>query len=316
MRILIVGAGAIGGYFGGRLLEAGRDVTFLVRARRAAELAAHGLEIRSAAGNFHRPRPPTVEAKSLREPYDVVLLSCKAYDLDDAIGSFAPAVGAATAILPLLNGMRHLDALDRRFGAGAVLGGQCVISAALGEGGRIEHLNDSHLISFGERDGTRSARVAAIEAACAGARFEARPSNAILQEMWEKWVLIATLAGITCLMRGTIGDIVAAGGADLATALLDECDAIAREQGFAMREGSRRRNAALLTAPGSGFAASMLRDVERGGPTEGEHVLGDLLHRSSRPAHAPSLLRIASLHVATHEARRARLLAAEARPRV
>jgi 2-dehydropantoate 2-reductase len=308
MRILVVGAGAIGGYFGGRLLEAGQDVTFLVRAGRAAALAATGLVITSPKGDFRHPRPATVEAAALRGSFDVVLLSCKAYDLDDAIRSFAPAVGPNTAILPLLNGMRHLDVLDQRFGARAVLGGQCVISAALGEAGRINHLNESHLISFGERDGARSARAAAIEAAFAGARFDSRLSTAILPEMWEKWVFIATLAGITCLMRATVGDIVAAGGADLAISLLDECDAIAREQGFPLREASRQRNVAMLTAPGSAFAASMLRDIERGGPTEGEHVLADLLRRGSRPADAASLLRTACLHVAAYEARRARMV--------
>ena len=311
MKILVVGAGAIGGYFGGRLLEAGRDVTFLVRPRRAAELAASGLVIRSPNGDFRHPRPATVEAAQLNPAYDLVLLSCKAYDLDDAIRSFTPAVGPQTVILPLLNGMRHLDVLDERFGKDVVLGGQCVISAALGEAGRIEHLNEAHLISFGERDGTRSARAAAIEAAFAGARFEARLSTVILQEMWEKWVLIATLAGITCLMRANIGDIGAAGGADVATALLDECDAIARGQGFALREASRRRNIAMLTAPGSSFAASMLRDIERGGPTEGEHVLADLLRRGSRPERGQSLLRLANLHVAAYEARRIRLAADE-----
>jgi len=306
MRILVVGAGAIGGYFGGRLLEAGRDVTFLVRPRRAAELGATGLVIKSPLGDFRQARPPLVEAAALREPFDVVLLSCKAYDLEDAIGAFAPAVGPGTVILPLLNGMRHLEALDRRFGERAVLGGQCVISAALGEAGTIHHLNQSHLLSFGERDGTRSARVAAVEAACSGARFDARLSTAILQEMWNKWVFIATLAGITCLMRATVGDIVAAGGADLAASLLDECDAIARAQGFALGAASRQRYTAMLTAPGSGFAASMLRDIERGGMTEGEHVLGDLLRRGSAPAGTASLLRIAYLHVAAYEARRAR----------
>lgn len=309
MRILVVGAGAIGGYFGGRLLEAGRDVTFLVRPRRAAELAASGLVIQSPTGDFRHPRPATVGAAELRPPYDLVLLSCKAYDLDDAVRSFAPAVGPSTAVLPLLNGLRHLDVLDLRFGKHAVLGGQCVISAALGEAGRIEHLNEAHLIAFGERDGTRSERVAAIEAAFAGARFEARLSTVIVQEMWEKWVLIATLAGITCLMRANIGDIGAAGGADVATALLEECDAIAREHGFALREASRRRNVAMLTAPGSSFAASMLRDIERGGPTEGEHILADLLRRGAHPA-AASLLRLAHLHVAAYEARRVRLAAA------
>jgi len=122
MRVLVVGAGAIGGYFGGRLLEAGRDVTFLVRPRRAAELARAGLVIESPNGDVTLPNPPTVQANALAEKFDVVLLSCKAFDLEDAMKSVAPAVGPQTSIIPLLNGMRHLDALEARFGANQVLG--------------------------------------------------------------------------------------------------------------------------------------------------------------------------------------------------
>src|SRR5277367_2531109 len=121
MRILVVGAGAIGGYFGGRLLQAGRDVTFLVRPRRSAELAGEGLVIKSPLGDVTLKNPPTVQADKLTEKFDVILLSCKAFDLDDAIASFAPAVGPRTAIIPLLNGMRHLDVLDQKFGAEHVL---------------------------------------------------------------------------------------------------------------------------------------------------------------------------------------------------
>jgi 2-dehydropantoate 2-reductase len=307
MRILVVGAGAIGGYFGGRLLQAGRDVTFLVRSRRAAQLAATGLVIKSALGDVHRPNPPTVQAESLRERFDLVLLSCKAYDLDDAIRSFAPTVGSGTAILPLLNGMRHIDVLEQRFGSAAVLGGQCIISSALDDEGRILHLNDTHLLAFGERDGSRSPRAAAVEATLAGAGFDARLSGEILQEMWEKWVFIATLAGATCLMRAPMGDVLSAGGADVATGLLAECAAIAAQQGFAPREASLQRNLGMLTARGSSLAASMLRDIERGGPTEGEHMLGDLVRRAGVAPGARSLLRLACVHVAAYEARRTRL---------
>lgn len=310
MRILVVGAGAIGGYFGGRLLAAGRDVTFLVRPRRAAQLAATGLVITSALGDVRRAAPPTVQAEMLRERFDLVLLSCKAYDLDDAIRSFAPAVGAGTAILPLLNGMRHIDVLEQRFGPAAVLGGQCVISSALDDAGRIAHLNETHLLAFGERDGSRSPRAVAIEAAFAGAGFDARLSAEIAQEMWEKWVFIATLAGVTCLMRAPVGDVLAAGGTDLATELLAECAAIAAQQGFAPREASLKRNLGMLTAPGSPLAASMLRDIERGGRTEGEHMLGDLIRRAGQRPDARSLLHLACVHVAAYEARRARLAAA------
>src|SRR5580700_8607881 len=174
MRILIVGAGALGGYFGGRLLQAGRDVTFLVRPRRAAQLAKTGLVIRSPLGNADLPNPPTVAAEELRDPFDLILLSCKAYDLAAAADSFAPAVGSDTAILPFLNGMAHLDFLATRFGARTVLGGQCLISATLDAEGRVLHLNESHLLSFGELDGSPSARAKAIEATFSGARFESR----------------------------------------------------------------------------------------------------------------------------------------------
>src|SRR5579871_3131596 len=130
MRILVLGAGATGGYFGGRLAEANQDVTFLVRPRRAAALARSGLQIRSRFGDFHLTRPAAILSDDLREPFDVLLLSCKAYDLEDAIHSVKPAVGPRTTILPLLNGVRHLDRLDQAFGRERVLGGLCAIAAA------------------------------------------------------------------------------------------------------------------------------------------------------------------------------------------
>src|SRR5262245_59741067 len=227
MRFLVVGAGATGGYFGGRLLEAGGEVTFLVRPRRAEQLAATGLTITSPAGNVILRSPPTVLAAELRTPFDAVILSCKAYDLAGAIESFAPAVGPDTAVVPLLNGMRHLDALDARFGADRVLDGSCHISAKLGEGGQIAHVSDIHRLTFGERSGGGSARANALAAAMVGVKFEAVASDNIMLVMWEKWVFLAALAGLTCLTRAAVGDIALAGGTDLAAALLEECRAIA-----------------------------------------------------------------------------------------
>src|SRR5271163_794962 len=306
MRILVVGAGAVGGYFGGRLLEAGRDVTFLVRPRRAAQLAKTGLVLRSSLGDATLPAPPMVSAEVLREPFDVVLLNVKAYDLKAAANSFAPAVGANTAILPLLNGIGHLDLLAERFGARAVLGGLCVISTTLDADGRVLHLNDTHLLSFGEQDGSLSVRSEAIAKAFSGARFETRLSRTIMQEMWEKWTLIATTAGINCLMRANVGDIVAAGAADLATALLDECAAVATQQGFAPSDATMRRIRTMMTTPGSAFAASMLRDIERGAPIEADHIIGDLIHRAGPQARNHPLLRIVYAHLKAYEARRTR----------
>src|SRR5436853_523410 len=156
MRILVVGAGAIGGYFGGRMLQSGADVTFLVRERRAAELAGAGLVIKSPLGDAILKNPPTVQAGTLTQVFDMVLLSCKAFDLDDAIKSFSPAVGTNTAIIPLLNGMSHLDALDKKFGRDRVLGGLCAIAVTLNEKREVVQLAPMQSLGFGERDGKTS----------------------------------------------------------------------------------------------------------------------------------------------------------------
>jgi 2-dehydropantoate 2-reductase len=305
MRILVVGAGGIGGYFGGRLLNAGRDVTFLVRQRRAAQLADSGLVVRSPLGDLDLPAPPMVMAEDLKGTFDLILLSCKAYDLEAAMDSFEPAVGPDTAILPLLNGMRHMDLLKARFGAGRMLGGLCVISAVLDPEGRVLHLNDLHALSFGEPDSVRSPRIEAIAAALSNAGFDARLSDTIVQDMWEKWIFIATGAGATCLMRASIGDIVAAGAEYVVTALLDESVAIAEAEGFPPRPAAIERTRDAYTKPNSTMTASMLRDMERGGPIEADHIIGDLLRRSGDHAASP-MLRIVLAHLKAYEARRAR----------
>src|SRR6202035_886961 len=168
---LVVGAGAIGGYFGGRMLAAGGDVTFLVRPRRAAEMADAGLVIKSPHGDVTLKNPPVVQADTLSETFDVVLLSCKAFDLDDAIKSFAPAVGPQTAIIPLLNGMLHLDVLDGKFGRERVLGGLCAIAVTLNERREVVHLQPMQSLTFGERDGKMSNRVRAIAQVFAGGKI-------------------------------------------------------------------------------------------------------------------------------------------------
>lgn len=312
MRILVVGAGAIGGYFGGRLLAAGRDVTFLVRPRRAAELSRTGLVVRSRLGDLHLAAPPTVAAEAIASPFDVVLVSCKAYDLPAAMDSFAAAVGPGTSILPLLNGMAHLDALVARFGEAALLGGQCAVSLTLDAAGAILHLNDTCSLTYGELKGGRTARLDAVAAAFAGIA-DGGASESILQEMWEKWAFIAAAAGITCLMRASVGDIAAAGGAAYALALLDEISAIAARSGFAVRAPVAQRFRTMLTAAGSPFTASMLRDVEARRPIEADHVVGDLLKRGGGAADAHPVLRLAYAHLKAYEARRTRELAKEDR---
>jgi len=309
MRTLVVGAGAIGGYFGGRLLEINRDVTFLVRPKRAAELAGQGLIIRSPRGDVTFYKPSTLLAENLRETFGLVILSCKAYDLEDAITSFAPGVGPDTVILPLLNGIRHLDVLDERFGPDRVLGGQCFIAVALKDG-EIVHLVEAHELSFGERNGELSERVRAIAQFMEGARFNAHASAEILQEMWEKWVFLASLAGGTCLMRANTGDICASpGGTDFILGLLEECRSIGAAEGYPVRETQLRRLRKTLTAAGSTLTASMLRDIERNAAIEADHIVGDLLRRGAASSQGKlSHLSIAYTHLKAYEARRARAL--------
>jgi 2-dehydropantoate 2-reductase len=305
MRVLVVGAGAIGGYFGGRLLQAGRDVTFLVRPKRASELASAGLVIKSPNGDVTLKNPSTVQADQLAEKFDVVLLSCKAFDLEDAIRSFAPAVGPQTAIIPLLNGMLHLDLLDRKFGHERVLGGLCAIAATLNDKREVVQLQPMQSLSFGERDGRMSDRVRAIAEVFASGNFGAVASEQIIQDMWEKWVFLATLAASTCLMRTSVGNILAApGGRDFLLGMVDEVTAIAAAAGHVPRGPFAKRAHTMLTTEGSPLTASMFRDIKAGAPVEADHVIGDLVARADAAKVLVPKLRTAYIHLKAYEKQR------------
>ncbi|MFZ0811255.1 MAG: 2-dehydropantoate 2-reductase [Bradyrhizobium sp.] len=305
MRILVVGAGAIGGYFGGRMLQAGRDVTFLVRPRRATELASAGLVIKSPNGDVTLTAPPTVQANELDKTFDLVLLSCKAFDLEDAIASFAPAVGPKTAILPLLNGMRHLDVLDQRFGSSAVLGGLCAIAVTLNEHREIVQLAPMQSLGFGERDGKISDRVRAIVDAMSSGKFGAAASAQVIQDMWEKWVFLASLAASTCSMRAAVGHILAApGGKDFILGILEECSAVAAAEGHSPTGPFFERARGMLTAEGSQLTASMFRDIKAGARVEADHIIGDLIARGEAAKVPVPKLRIVYTHLKTYENQR------------
>ena len=237
----------------------------------------NGFAVRAAAGGAEELNARAIVSEQIEAPYDLVLVCCKAYDLASAMDGFAPAVGPETTILPLLNGLRHLDLLSERFGAARLVGGQCIVTATLDERGHAVLLGPTATLTFGELNGSLSRRTEAIATTMQGAGFAVQVSNAVLLEMWEKWVLLATFAGMTCLMRGAIGDIVAAGAAGLTEALLEECRHIAASQDQVIRPEVLQRIRTLLTQAGSTIMASMLRDVERGARTEADHVLGDLL---------------------------------------
>lgn len=304
MRTLIVGAGAIGGYLGGRLLQRGHDITFLVRERRAGELARDGLVIRSPLGDVTIPTPRTVSAAAPGSGYDLVLLACKAYDLDGAIESFAPAMGPSTIVVPMLNGMRHLDVLDARFGAARVAGGLVGLPVTLDERNHVVQLQPSQMATVGMRGAAaQPAALVAFERGLAAAGFTTAVRADIEQAMWEKWVFLGTLAAATCLMRGAVGQIVAVpGGADFLRALLAESCAIAAASGFDVTKGpAHERTAAQLVAPGSPMTASMFRDLKGGRRIEADHVVGDLLARGQRLGVAAPLLATAYAHLKVYE---------------
>jgi 2-dehydropantoate 2-reductase len=305
MRVLVVGAGAIGGYFGGRMLQAGRDVTFLVRPKRAGELASAGLIIKSPNGDVTLKNPPTVQADRLTQTFDIILLSCKAFDLDGAIKSFAPAVGPQTAIIPMLNGMRHLDVLDETFGRERVLGGLCGIAVTLNERREVVQLHPMQSLTFGERDGRLSDRVRAIADVMATDKFNSTASEQIVHDMWEKWVFLASLAASTSLMRASVGHILAApNGKDFMQGMLDECSAVAAAEGYAPRAPFLERSRGMLLTEGSQLTASMYRDIKAGAPVEADHVIGDLMMRGDASKVPVPKLRIAYTHLKAYENQR------------
>ena len=303
---LVIGAGALGGYFGACLVRAGRDVTFLVRPRRADQLAQDRLCVVSPNGDFDVPAA-TVLAADLRSHFDLILLGTKSYSLHEAMEQFAPAVGPTTAILPILNGMTHLDALSARFGAGHVLGGMALISATLDAAGRVVLMFPNHDLIFGEIAGGFSERTAALSALFEGCGFNPKASDNVLQDMWEKWANLGVGASITCLMRAPIGDTLAApGGRELILRLRAECWAVATAAGFPPRPTFTEFVTGIFTTTGSPLKASMLRDIERGSPTEGDHILGELKSRARALGVETPVLDLACIHVAAYEAGRAR----------
>ncbi|MDR3375779.1 MAG: ketopantoate reductase family protein [Ancalomicrobiaceae bacterium] len=303
MRLLIVGAGSTGGWLGVRLVEAGADVTFLTRPARAAQLRRDGLRLSSPFGDATL-QPKVVVASEIDAPYDAVILTVKGFQLDAAIDDIAAAVGPETMILTVLNGMRHVDALARRFPTSNLVGCLLKVSTLIEDDGRIVQLSTLQELVYGELDGTPSPRILAFDAAVKPAAIGARLSDAIRREMWEKWVLLASLGAITCLMRGSIGEIEAcAGGAEFELAVLEEVLAVVRAVGVPPSEAFVAAARVQLTAKGSPFASSMFRDLERGRPVEVDAIIGDLLARGTGAGIATPLLSAANVHLQVYRAR-------------
>jgi 2-dehydropantoate 2-reductase len=301
MRLLVVGAGSTGGYFGGRIVQAGLDVTFLVRDLRAAQLRERGLQISSPHGDAVL-QPKLITADAIAEPFDAILLTVKGFQLDAAMKDIAPAVGPETMIVPVLNGMQHMDIIARRFTPHNLVGCALKVATVLNDDGRVVQLTPLQDFAYGELDGRTTPRIQALDTFMRRADIGARLSSAIRREMWEKWILLAALGAITCLMRGTIGEIEAcAGGKNFALQLFDEVVAIVQAVGEPPSEAFLNMAREQLTAKGSPLASSMFRDLQRGRRIEVENITGDLLRRALDTRVAVPLLSAAYVHLSVYQ---------------
>jgi len=305
LKTLVLGAGGIGGYFGGRLAEAGSDVTFLVREKRRDALAKDGLVVESPGGDIWMP-VKTVIAAELKSGYDTVLFTCKAYDLESAMDAISPAVQGSAAIVPLLNGLAHFEKLDARFGRERVMGGTAHINVTLRKDGVIVHGDALNRIIFGERDKQETPRVKALAAEFAKTKADWKLSPDIEQDLWEKVVFLSALAAATCLFRGNVREIMAApGGRDAMLRLLAANEQIATREGHPPRAAVIQSARERLTDPAGLWSASMMRDMEAGNAVEADQIVGWMLERARKHNVDDAVLSMAYTHLKTYEARRA-----------
>ncbi|MCS0669859.1 ketopantoate reductase family protein [Cytobacillus firmus] len=281
MRILVVGAGAIGGYFGGRLLEKGEDVTFLVREKRKQQLEKYGLLAESVHGDMEYPEPKTIQAGEEADAFDVILLSTKAYHLEGAIKDIRPFTGDSTLILPLLNGIAHMDELTAAFGEANVLGGLCFIETTLGENGKVIQTSPVHDFVFGERSGEKTERILKLQEAFSGTKANFRLSENIEQEMWHKYLFISTLSGVTSLFRSPIGPIRdQAFGLNTVKIVLKEASAIMRGLDAPLADGIEDAQVQKIKEMGYEMKSSLQRDMEKQQAIEADHFFGYLLKKA------------------------------------
>ncbi|WNF23794.1 ketopantoate reductase family protein [Mesobacillus jeotgali] len=302
MKILIVGAGAIGGYFGGRLLEKGENVTFLVREKRQQQLRSFGLVVESIHGNMHFTEPKTVLTGENVEPYDVILVSTKSYHLEGAIKDITPYVGDKTMVLPLLNGIAHVDALEEAFGTENVIGGLCFIETTLAQDGKIIQTSPIHDLVFGERTGEKTQRILQLEQAFSGTKASFRLSEKIQQEMWHKYLFITSLSGITSLFRSPIGPIRdQEHGWNTIEKLVNEAAAIMEKIGAPLAEGAIDATLGKMNEIGHGMKSSLQRDMEKSLLTEADHLFGYLLENAKKSGLEASILSAIYANVKVYE---------------
>lgn len=303
MKILFVGAGAVGALFGAPLHQHGADVHFLLRPARKAQVDAEGLTLELPTGEL-RIQPRTLTAGELAHSYDLIVLTNKAPALDSVVADIAPAVGPDTLLLPLLNGLRHLDQLDHAFGPQRVLGGVARTIATQLTPSRIRVSNAYSSLSLGARSPGQRDKAQALWALMTAAGMSAELSEHIMDDMWDKFCRMAALGAANCLLQGTVGEYMRsqAGGA-IAVQLFQECVQTAQAAGHPMHPQDIAGFQRTLTNPNSGFNSSMYRDMRAGLPIEGEHLVGDMLRRGEAAGLACPMLSVANAVVQTYSAK-------------
>ncbi len=305
LRILVLGAGGTGGYFGGRLHEAGADVTFLVRERRRAQIERDGLRIEAPSASVTL-KVKTALASEIKDEFDIVILACKAYDLDSSIAAISPAMHSQTCVVPLLNGIAHLDWLDKAFGKARVMGGSCQIAATLTPEGIVKSMAPTHAIVWGAREPGQNAMAILLGDTFANTIVDWRISENIMLDMWEKIAFLSTLAGITCLMRANVGEVLATPEGKLLMRQYSDCAIeVARREGYAPRPEVLARFDSVLNSSGSTLTASMLRDLEAGNEVEADHIVGYMLNKAREHGLDGSIINVAYTHLKAYQNRRA-----------
>lgn len=304
MRVLVVGAGAVGGYFGALLADTGADVSFLVRPQRRDALVQHGLRLQRAAEPARSLAVRAVTKGELSGSWDLVLLAVKGTALEGAVADIAPAVRAGTLVLPLLNGVGHVTRLREGFG-NRVLGGVAVVATSQDEDGTIRQLVPGGSITFGALDGVRSTEIDAVAALFDRAAFTNTVSDTIEQDMWEKWLFMAAGGAATVLLGGPVGAIVSVpDGLTTVEAVLSEGLAVLEAAGHPARDAAVASTSSVLTATDSPFTTSMYRDFAAGRSTEVETILGDLVDLAADLGVPAPLLMAAAVRLRVHEATR------------
>ncbi len=305
VRYLIVGAGALGGYYGGMLLRGGADVTFLVRPRRAAILAQRGLVIKLPGEEFRTP-VKTVEAGMIDGRYDVIVAACKAYDLEAAIDDFASTLSPEGAVLPVLNGVNHIDVLRERFGSGRVLGGVTqFLVRQTSDGDIVPSTHGTGLTLFGELTGERTPRCERILADLVAGEIKCTLSETILSELWGKFCAAGPAFAVAGLLQVRARAVAAApAGAGVVAAMFDECACICQAEGYPPPDWLRDFFIRMWTDPESDYGPSLLADIENGRATEGELIVGDVVRRAGRHGLETPTLRASLCRLQIYEAQR------------